>query len=190
MIPVTGMVDSFQKQYVSLKVPYPADNVSSEVDAQIKKTKNEIDNFEKSSQARIDEYQKTLDPLNRTALENEKINGERRELEAPHQTPVTHSSTAQLVGTYPELIAHAYFAAYQLADLAPCGMLHLPTMSCRAMGISHKSTLTRRERGRARKRRKVCGSSCMDLLPATEMLSVGGNFGRPIDRRIAIFSKE
>lgn len=63
MIPVTGMVDSFQKQYVSLKVPYPADNVSSEVDAQIKETKNEIDNSEKSSQAWIGEYQKSIDHL-------------------------------------------------------------------------------------------------------------------------------
>jgi ATP synthase D chain, mitochondrial (ATP5H) len=36
-VAVAGMVDNFQKQYESLKIPYPADTVTPLVEAQAKK---------------------------------------------------------------------------------------------------------------------------------------------------------
>lgn len=63
LIPIPGLVDSFQKQYDAVKVPYPADNVSSQVDAQAKETKSEIENFKKSSDQRIASMQKEIDHL-------------------------------------------------------------------------------------------------------------------------------
>lgn len=35
-IPIPGLVDSLQKQYEAFKVPYPADKLTSEVNAQEK----------------------------------------------------------------------------------------------------------------------------------------------------------
>lgn len=54
-VPVAGMVDDFQKQYSALKIPYPPDTVSSQLDAQEKELKAEIENFKKESSARIEE---------------------------------------------------------------------------------------------------------------------------------------
>lgn len=36
-VAVSGMVDNFQKQYDALKIPYPADTVTPQVEAQAKK---------------------------------------------------------------------------------------------------------------------------------------------------------
>lgn len=54
------MVDSFQKAYESLQVPYPADTVSAQVDQQKSQVVQEIENFKKESVARIAEYEKQL----------------------------------------------------------------------------------------------------------------------------------
>nr|XP_014094486.2 ATP synthase subunit d, mitochondrial [Bactrocera oleae]XP_014094487.2 ATP synthase subunit d, mitochondrial [Bactrocera oleae]XP_014094488.2 ATP synthase subunit d, mitochondrial [Bactrocera oleae]XP_014094489.2 ATP synthase subunit d, mitochondrial [Bactrocera oleae] len=63
LIPVAGMVDTFQKQYEALKVPYPVDNVTPQVEAEIKETKTEIESFKKGSQSRIAQYQQNIDHL-------------------------------------------------------------------------------------------------------------------------------
>ncbi|KAG5863936.1 hypothetical protein JTB14_009150 [Gonioctena quinquepunctata] len=59
-IPVPGMVDEFQKQYGALTIPFPSDTVSSQVDAQEKEIKNDIEKFKTESNARIAEYKKQL----------------------------------------------------------------------------------------------------------------------------------
>lgn len=41
-VAVAGLVDSFKKQYESLQVPYPADKVSSQVDAEEKEAVSSI----------------------------------------------------------------------------------------------------------------------------------------------------
>ena len=63
LIPVKGLVDSFKKQYESLKVPYPADNVTAQVDSQAKETKANIDKFKCESEERICNFQKEIDHL-------------------------------------------------------------------------------------------------------------------------------
>uniref|UniRef100_U5EWQ5 ATP synthase subunit d, mitochondrial n=1 Tax=Corethrella appendiculata TaxID=1370023 RepID=U5EWQ5_9DIPT len=62
-VPVAGMVDKFQQQYESLKIPYPVDNVTSQIDEQEKKVKQEIANFIKSSQSRIADHEKNITHL-------------------------------------------------------------------------------------------------------------------------------
>lgn len=52
-IPIPGLVESFQKSYESLKVPYPADTLSSEVDKLRTQVSNDIAKFKKESDARI-----------------------------------------------------------------------------------------------------------------------------------------
>ncbi|EFA01349.1 ATP synthase subunit d, mitochondrial [Tribolium castaneum] len=59
-VPVAGMVDEFQKQYSALKIPYPPDTVSSQVDAQEQEIKGEIEKFKRESSARISQYEKQL----------------------------------------------------------------------------------------------------------------------------------
>ncbi|XP_023012450.1 ATP synthase subunit d, mitochondrial [Leptinotarsa decemlineata] len=59
-VPVAGMVDDFQKQYGGLTIPFPADTVSSQIDAQEKEIKNDIAKFKTESNARIEEYKKQL----------------------------------------------------------------------------------------------------------------------------------
>ena len=44
-VAVPGLVDSFKKQYESLKVPYPEDKVSPQVDAQEKEGVRKFFNF-------------------------------------------------------------------------------------------------------------------------------------------------
>lgn len=63
-VSVAGLVDNFQKQYEALKVPYPADNVSAQVDAQGKEVDAEITKFKKESEERIASHQKELAYLN------------------------------------------------------------------------------------------------------------------------------
>ncbi|CAH1155320.1 unnamed protein product [Phaedon cochleariae] len=59
-VPIAGMVDEFQKQYSALKIPFPADTVSSLIDAQEKEIKSDIEKFKTDSNARIAEYKKEL----------------------------------------------------------------------------------------------------------------------------------
>lgn len=54
-VPVPGMVDTFQKQYEALKVPYPADTQTAQVEAQWAEVKKAIDAFIQSSNANITE---------------------------------------------------------------------------------------------------------------------------------------
>lgn len=63
-IAVAGLVDSFQKHYEALKVPYPADHVSGQVDAQAKEVDADIAKFKADSEARIAKHQKDLAYLN------------------------------------------------------------------------------------------------------------------------------
>jgi len=59
-IPIAGLVDSLQKQYDALKVPYPADKLSPEIAAQEKQAEGTIKQFVASSNARIQEHQKKI----------------------------------------------------------------------------------------------------------------------------------
>lgn len=52
-VPVAGMVDNFQKQYETLKIPYPTDTLTSKVDAQWAEVKKAIDAFVQQSNAAI-----------------------------------------------------------------------------------------------------------------------------------------
>lgn len=55
-IPNAALVDSFQKSYESLKVPYPPDNLSSEVDKLRSQVANDIATFKKESNDRITKH--------------------------------------------------------------------------------------------------------------------------------------
>lgn len=52
-VPVSGMVANFQKQYEALKIPYPEDQQSSQVEAQWQEVKKEIEKFVQSSNEKI-----------------------------------------------------------------------------------------------------------------------------------------
>lgn len=54
------MVEAFQKQYDALKIPFPSDTLSSQVDAQKAETMKLIENFVKESKDRIAEHEKEL----------------------------------------------------------------------------------------------------------------------------------
>jgi F-type H+-transporting ATPase subunit d len=54
------MVDNFQKQYESLKVPYPSDSVSATIEAQRGPMTQEIEKFKKESSARIAQAEKDI----------------------------------------------------------------------------------------------------------------------------------
>lgn len=54
------MVDNFQKQYEALKVPYPADTLSAQVDQQKAAALKEIEAFVSASKARIAETEKSI----------------------------------------------------------------------------------------------------------------------------------
>ncbi|KAL9892483.1 ATP synthase subunit d, mitochondrial [Glossina fuscipes] len=64
LIPIPGLVDTFQKHYEALKVPYPPDNVTSQVETQAKEAKAEVESFKKSSEQRIAQYKKEIAHLN------------------------------------------------------------------------------------------------------------------------------
>ncbi|XP_047534565.1 ATP synthase subunit d, mitochondrial [Vanessa atalanta] len=59
-IPIPGMVDTFQKQYEALKIPYPADTMTAKVDAQWVDVKKAIDAFVQSSNANIASFEKQI----------------------------------------------------------------------------------------------------------------------------------
>lgn len=75
-VPIAGMVDAFQKQYEALKVPYPADSMSAQVDAQKQQAQKEIENFISASKNRIAEHEssiahvKSLLPFNQMTMED------------------------------------------------------------------------------------------------------------------------
>lgn len=56
-IATPGLVDSFQKSYENLKIPYPADPLSADVDKLRAQLKLDIVNFKKESDARIGKSQ-------------------------------------------------------------------------------------------------------------------------------------
>lgn len=62
-VAVPGLVDTFQKSYEALKVPYPADNLTVQVEAQRKEIIGEIEQFKKESEQRIAEHQKELERI-------------------------------------------------------------------------------------------------------------------------------
>ncbi|XP_028157563.1 ATP synthase subunit d, mitochondrial [Ostrinia nubilalis] len=59
-IPVAGMVDTFQKQYEALKIPYPADTQTALVEAQWAEVKKAIQAFVQESNASIASYEKEI----------------------------------------------------------------------------------------------------------------------------------
>ncbi|MCP6116848.1 hypothetical protein NL387_26535, partial [Klebsiella pneumoniae] len=59
-VPIPGMVDTFQKQYEALKIPYPADTQTALVESQWNQVKNAIDAFIQESNANIASYQKEI----------------------------------------------------------------------------------------------------------------------------------
>ncbi|CRK91684.1 CLUMA_CG005332, isoform A [Clunio marinus] len=75
-VPIAGMVDSFQKQYESMKVPYPADTTSAQVDQQKEQVTKQIKQFVADSQTRIAEHEKaiahlkSLLPFNQMTMED------------------------------------------------------------------------------------------------------------------------
>lgn len=60
-VAVPGLVDTFQKSYEALKVPYPADTLTAQVEAQRKEVLSAIETFKKESEQRIAEYKKELE---------------------------------------------------------------------------------------------------------------------------------
>jgi F-type H+-transporting ATPase subunit d len=54
------MVDNFQKQYEAVKIPYPADNLSSKVEEQKKQVLAEIEKFKAESNSRISTHEKAI----------------------------------------------------------------------------------------------------------------------------------
>lgn len=52
-VPVPGMVDNFQKQFEALKIPYPADTQTAQVEAQWTEIKKSIEAFVSQSNAAI-----------------------------------------------------------------------------------------------------------------------------------------
>lgn len=53
VVPIPGMVDSFQKQYEALNIPFPQDTQTSQIEAQWAEIKKAIDQFISSSNANI-----------------------------------------------------------------------------------------------------------------------------------------
>lgn len=62
-VAVPGLVDSFQKSYEALKVPYPADNLTAQVEAQRKEILSDIEAFKRESEQRIAEHKKELERI-------------------------------------------------------------------------------------------------------------------------------
>lgn len=54
-VPVAGMVDDFQKQYSAITIPFPPDTRTSEVDAQEKEIRADVEKYKAESNARIEE---------------------------------------------------------------------------------------------------------------------------------------
>lgn len=75
-IAIGGLVDTFQKSYEALKVPFPSDPLTSQVTAQESEVKKEIDSFKNESKKRIVDYQakithlKSLLPFDQMTMED------------------------------------------------------------------------------------------------------------------------
>lgn len=63
-VAVPGLVDAFRKQYESLKVPFPVDTVSPQVEELRKEITADIQQFKKESEARIAHHNSELDRIN------------------------------------------------------------------------------------------------------------------------------
>ncbi|KAM3958574.1 ATP synthase, subunit D [Aphomia sociella] len=59
-VPIPGMVDNFQKQYEALKIPYPADTLTTKVEAQWTEVKKAIEAFVQESNGNIAKYEKEI----------------------------------------------------------------------------------------------------------------------------------
>ncbi|XP_013792035.1 ATP synthase subunit d, mitochondrial-like [Limulus polyphemus] len=55
-----AIVDEFEKTYKALKVPYPSEKVTPQIDVQEKEAQKEAQEFVKESNNRIEEYNKQL----------------------------------------------------------------------------------------------------------------------------------
>lgn len=62
-VPAAGLVDTFQKAYEALKIPYPADTLSSEVDKLRVEVKKDIEQFKKESEVRISKSQAEIERI-------------------------------------------------------------------------------------------------------------------------------
>jgi F-type H+-transporting ATPase subunit d len=58
------MVDNFQKQYEAIKIPFPADNVTPQVEQQRAQVVKEIEEFKNASSGRIAAFEKEISHLN------------------------------------------------------------------------------------------------------------------------------
>lgn len=63
-VAIPGLVDTFRKAYESLKVPYPTDNLTVQVEAQRKEVVNDIQQFKTESEARIVKHKAELERIN------------------------------------------------------------------------------------------------------------------------------
>lgn len=59
-VPIAGMVDNFQKQYEALKIPFPVDTLTAQVEAQKSQVQKEIESFVSASKDRITTHEKAL----------------------------------------------------------------------------------------------------------------------------------
>lgn len=62
-IPNVALVETFQKQYEALKVPYPVDTLSAEVDKLRTKVQADIVNFKKESEERIVQHKAEVERI-------------------------------------------------------------------------------------------------------------------------------
>lgn len=62
-VAVPGLVDSFQKSYEAVKISYPTDNLTSQIETQEKQVKADIEQFKSGSAVRIAEHQKSIEHL-------------------------------------------------------------------------------------------------------------------------------
>jgi len=59
-IPLAGLVDSFQKQYEAIKVPYPSENITPKIAEQEQLGNKEVQEYITASNKRIVEYQAAI----------------------------------------------------------------------------------------------------------------------------------
>lgn len=62
-VAVPGLVDTFQKNFDAIKVPYPTDTLSASVQQQASQVASEIEQFKAASKARIAENQAAIEHL-------------------------------------------------------------------------------------------------------------------------------
>lgn len=62
-IPNAALVESFQKSYEALKIPYPADTLSAQVEENRKKATEMIATFKRESEQRIAEHSKEMERI-------------------------------------------------------------------------------------------------------------------------------